>query len=1227
VNATNAVAGQTIASNIALPTESDIAQILVKAAGAGVDEARDKLLYGTEIRSLNTTPASGTGLTLAGVTASVDWTYSAEKTLTVSKTGGGAFSAADVQAIERALKFQTSASATQGDRTFTFSHVDLAGNTSATAVETVKVDTVAPSAVKLSASLSAGSPETSYFSTTNVSSGKTVVANMPQPTDADIAQVSVTVGGASADPANDQLLFGTVTKTLDTTANSGSNVAISNGGVNVAVNWSYSSAKVLTLSKFGGGSFTASEVQAVEKSLLFKTSAGTTQGGRTFTFAHLDAVGNASTGATETVIVDYTAPVLDLDTTSSASDRAVTGLTSGTTVNSTTFMSTNPATVTDLNGISSVQVRVRGLRDGSSEKLMVGTTEITANGATTSGAVTVGGTSWSWAYSSVNNMFTFNQGAVIATTAQAAALIQNLGYKNTAAGSATDGVRQFFISATDVAGNVGAEVTASMGVNLSAPTLYTPNPLTVFDANNDGQRGDQFVITFVEPVKVDNIIATASSSLANWSVSAGSSLGTNPSISALDAVTLNGTDYATNFLVKTGSSANLTFFQKALTLSGGSTTSTTASYAKMPSVTFGGDFTIEAWVYADGNQTDYARIVDFGANSVQITPPSVQPADNIWLGYNYTTNKLCFVVFSGSTDEGSVVTSNTYINAWHHIAVTVGGTNNLSVTLYVDGVSQATMTLGGAAATVARTSNYIGRSNWSGDGFFKGSIFDLRVYDYARTSTQIASDKSGAIDLTDSNLKLYYSLDDTMASGLVGVNMLTGTNSPTFSSGPAGSVLSIGGANVIDSNGGTANGTQSVTLIKSTPYAGNVQNNTFTGSAGNDFFAGQGGDDTMTGGGGADTFAWQLGEKGSSVITDFKVGDGDMVNLSGLLKNNTDSLGPNSSQTTLSKYLQLTQSGNDAILKVDVDGASQFSGAGLEQTITFTNGWLNGLNGTLTNLVSKKIINLNYQTATPLVLDLNGDGVHTTSVAEGVAFDVWGNGERLKTAWTDGHDGLLVLDRNHDGLINDGQELFGNATHLSSGDRANDGFAALQDFDANGDGVIDNQDAIFSQLQVWVDANLDGVSTATELHTLDELGVTSLHLQPNASTAMDHGNALSLVAHWVGLDGQSHDLVDVNFTTTGLSELERTWLNASQKVDLTTASDGAVYDVRLADVLALPDKTLVITADANDQVNLSDAGWQSAGEVLSLHQHTYTLWHNGDAQLLLDQLAQTHTVL
>jgi hypothetical protein len=368
-----------------------------------------------------------------------------------------------------------------------------------------------------------------------------------------------------------------------------------------------------------------------------------------------------------------------------------------------------------------------------------------------------------------------------------------------------------------------------------------------------------------------------------------------------------------------------------------------------------------------------------------------------------------------------------------------------------------------------------------------------------------------------------------------------------------------------------------------------------------------------------------LGDRGSDTITDFKASEGDMINLSGLLQN----VSQTNLISNLGNYLQLKQSAtslNDAVITIDVTGTSTFTGAGVSKTITLTNGWVSGgLNDTLANLVARKVINLNYQTSTPLVLDLNGDGVRTTSVQDGVAFDIQGNGQVLKTGWTDGTDGLLAIDLNHDGAINSGAELFGSATVVPQGGKALDGFEALRQYDTNRDDVIDAQDAVFADLKVWTDANSDGMSNSSELLSLTHVGVQSINLRASQSNALDNGNALTLMSNWTSIDGRSHALVDVNFTTTNLSTFERMVQQADIKVDLSGLL-GSRYDVRLNDVLATSNKTLVITADRSDQVYL-DTGWQMTVSTATLNQHTYALWENSQAYLMVDQLATVHTVL
>ena len=175
--------------------------------------------------------------------------------------------------------------------------------------------------------------------------------------------------------------------------------------------------------------------------------------------------------------------------------------------------------------------------------------------------------------------------------------------------------------------------------------------------------------------------------------------------------------------------------------------------------------------------------------------------------------------------------------------------------------------------------------------------------------------------------------------------------------------------------------------------------------------------------------------------------------------------------------------------------------------------------------------------STPLILDLDGDGIETQSIRNGVQFDIYGTGEKVQTGWVSGGDGLLVLDRNGDGSINGGGELFGEATVLSNGDKAKTGYEALADLDSNADGVISQGDTAFDQLQVWVDGNSDGISQAGELFALKDLGITELNLNAISTPTQDNGNIIGLNSSYQTADGQSHEMADVWFLTGKVNNL------------------------------------------------------------------------------------------
>ena len=149
----------------------------------------------------------------------------------------------------------------------------------------------------------------------------------------------------------------------------------------------------------------------------------------------------------------------------------------------------------------------------------------------------------------------------------------------------------------------------------------------------------------------------------------------------------------------------------------------------------------------------------------------------------------------------------------------------------------------------------------------------------------------------------------------------------------------------------------------------------------------------------------------------------------------------------------------------------------------------------------------------PVVIDVDGNGITLSNAAEGVDFDLNGDGTRERLGWTrlDSDDAWLAVDRNENGTIDNGAELFGDFTPQPAASNKN-GFLALAEFDkaakgGNEDGVIDSSDQVFNRLRLWQDKNHNGTSEPDELHTLAALNITALELEFKLSKRADeYGN-------------------------------------------------------------------------------------------------------------------------
>ena len=164
-----------------------------------------------------------------------------------------------------------------------------------------------------------------------------------------------------------------------------------------------------------------------------------------------------------------------------------------------------------------------------------------------------------------------------------------------------------------------------------------------------------------------------------------------------------------------------------------------------------------------------------------------------------------------------------------------------------------------------------------------------------------------------------------------------------------------------------------------------------------------------------------------------------------------------------------------------------------------------------------------------------------------------------------------MRDLNGNGIIDNGSELFGDNTTLADGSKAAHGFVALAQLDSNSDGKVDALDSAFNELKVWVDANSDGVSQASELHTLMDLDIQSLNVAyQDVNQNLGNGNSIQQLGNYTKADGSTAQMGDAWFAVDKLYSrfIDKIDMTAEQAQAANLSGIGRLRDLREAAALS-----------------------------------------------------------
>ena len=239
-------------------------------------------------------------------------------------------------------------------------------------------------------------------------------------------------------------------------------------------------------------------------------------------------------------------------------------------------------------------------------------------------------------------------------------------------------------------------------------------------------------------------------------------------------------------------------------------------------VYFNGNLTIEAWVNVNNNFGSYSRIIDYANGGLN---------DNVYLSINSGIPN--FVVANGTTQSSGLSAGNTLtINKWNHIAVTLSGT---TASIYINGVLENSASNFLVPTTITRTNCSIGKSNWSGGNYdlLNGSMDELRIWNVARTQSEIQAAMYSELAGTETGLLDYYNFNQGTAGGTNTVTTLTdlttyannGTLNNFLLTGNTSNWLESYAMVVPTATAATNIGTTSFTANWTAPVTGTVDNN------------------------------------------------------------------------------------------------------------------------------------------------------------------------------------------------------------------------------------------------------------------------------------------------------------------------------------------------------------------------------------------------------------------